>query len=70
MKILYLITLTVIILNIKGYTQSISENTSYPTATRVKCEYKFNGGGGIYFDYWMPPTNSVVIDNSALVLMR
>ncbi len=68
MRILYLIVLITTILSIKGHTQTIIENTSYPRATRAKCEYQFIGGGGIYFDYWMPPTNSVVIDNSASMI--
>lgn len=64
MKIVNLILLIVIILTIKGYTQSIGENTNYPTSTRVKCEYQFNGGGGIYFDYWSTPSNCVVVNNN------
>lgn len=65
MKTVNLILLILSILTLKGHTQSISENTNYPTSSRVKCEYKFNGGGGIYFDYWVPPSNCVVVDNSA-----
>jgi len=64
MKIVKLILLIIVFISIKGYTQSITENTSYPTSTQVQCEYKFNGGGGINFDTWVPPSNCIAVNNN------
>lgn len=62
MKIVELILLIVVFISIKGYTQSISVNTDYPTSTRIQCEYQFTGGGW-YFDTWLLPVprNCIVV---------